>query len=101
MIGIRRPVYTIIIVFGLFSWMPVIAYGDLVAGKVNPVPASKTFKIKDSQGQFVKSSVRTDAQGNFEVTLRPGVYTAISDDESTATIRSSNRPLLGQVINFR
>ena len=100
MISFCQPVCSFIAKCILLSCLPVIAYADLVSGKVNPVPSSKSFSIKNSQGKVVKSSVSTDAQGNFQVTLRPGVYSAISD-KGTATIQSSNRPLVGQTINFK
>jgi hypothetical protein len=94
------PAYIIILVIGFTSGMPIIANADLVVGKVHPVPASHQFRVVNSQDQVVKETVRTDAQGNFEVTLPPGVYSAIAD-EGKASIRSSNRPLVGQSITFR
>jgi hypothetical protein len=96
-----KSVYPIIIVFALTSWIPSIVYGDIVTGKVNPVPSNHQFIIVtiDSDGNAKEKTVTTDLKGNFEVTLPPGVYTAKSDARQ-ATIRSSNRPLLGQVINF-
>ena len=100
MISFRRPACNFIAKCILLSCLPVIAYGDLVSGKVKPVPSSQSFSIKNSQGKVVKISVITDAQGNFQVTLRPGVYSAISD-KGSATIQSSKRPLLRQVVNFK
>lgn len=96
----HRSVFTIILALGFLSLVPVAAYADLVAGKVTPVPTNKKFSVKNLQGKVVKKSVTTDAKGNFEVTLRPGMYKAISD-KGSATFRSSNRPLLGQVIKLK
>ncbi len=98
MFGIQRPALTVL--FGLFILVPVIAYGGLVKGKAKGVPANSSFSIKDSSGKEIKKSVKIDAQGNFSVTLRPGVYTAVSGQRK-ATIRSSNQPLTGQVLNFK
>jgi hypothetical protein len=97
-----KVVYPIIFVFALVSWIPTIVYGDVVTGTINPVPSNHEFKIiiTDSNGNKIEKPVSTDSHGYFEVTLRPGVYAAISDGKQ-ATIRSSNRPLLGQVINFK
>lgn len=98
MFGIRRPAFTVL--FGLLILAPGFAYGGLVKGRVTGVPANTSFSIKDSSGKEIKRSVSIDAQRNFAVTLRPGVYTAVSGQLS-ATIRSSNQPLSGQVLNFR
>ena len=98
MFGIRRSAFTVL--FGLFILAPVFAYGGLVKGTVTGVPANTSFSIKDSSGKVIKKSVSIDAQRNFAVTLRPGVYTAVSDQRS-ASIRSSNQPLTGQVLNFK
>ena len=98
MFGIRRPAFTAL--FGLFILVPVFAYGGLVKGRVTGVSANTSFSIEDSSGKVIKKSVSIDAQRNFAVTLRPGVYTAESGQYS-ATIRSSNQPLTGQVLNFK
>lgn len=98
---VRRPACAFIIAtLTLFISLPIIAYADLVSGKVTPVPSSRSFSIKDTHGNIVKNSVTTDAGGNFQVTLMPGVYSANSD-KGTATIQSSNRPLVGQIVNFK
>ena len=92
MFGIRRSAFTVL--FGLFILVPIFAYGGLVKGKVEGVPANTSFSIKDSSGKVIKKSVSIDAQRNFAVTLRPGVYTAVWGERS-ASIRSSNQPLTG------
>ena len=97
MFGIRRSAVTVL--FVLFVLVPVFAYGGLVKGRVTGVPANSSFSITDSSGKVIKKSVSIDAQSNFAVTLRPGVYTAVSGQRN-ATIRSSNQPLTGQVLNF-
>ena len=98
MFGIRRSAFTVL--SGLFILVPVLAYGGLVKGKVTGVSANTSFSIKNSNGEVIKKSVSIDAQSNFAVTLRPGVYTAVSGQLS-ATIRSSKQPLSGQVLNFK
>lgn len=98
MFSIRRPAFTVLL--GLLILVPVFAYGGLVKGRATGVPANTSFSIEDSSGKEIKESVSIDAQNNFAVTLRPGVYTAVSGS-LRATIRSSNQPLTGQVLNFK
>ena len=98
MSGNRRLVITVLLI--LLSLMPLHSYGDLVTGKVNSVCVNGSFKVINSQNKVVKKAVKTDAQGNFSVTLRPGVYEARCGD-LRATIRSSSQPLSGQALNFK
>ena len=95
MFGIRRA--ALIAAICLFGLVPVTGSADLVTGRVTGIPANSTFVI---EGNNLKRIVSTDAQGNYQVYLEPGVYTAKFDNKK-ATIRGSSKAHFVQNIHFK
>lgn len=84
--------------------LSVSAEAGLVSGRVNDAKnkfkPGEVFRVKDSLGNVVKDSVKTDESKGYSLFLPPGIYTVEFSDGRSTVIQSHPEPIQ-QNINLK